>query len=51
MEENAIIFERKMFRKTYGPTRENEISCKRLNIEINITDGIKVRPLRWVGYM
>jgi len=57
-EQAQLIFERKIFRKIYGPRYENEEWKSRTNRELeemskgeNIVKWIKGQRLRWLGHL
>jgi len=57
-EQAVLIFERKIFRRIYGPKRENGEWKSRANRELeetsrgeNIVSWIKGRRIRWLGHL
>ena len=57
-EEALLIFERKIFRRIYGPKNENEEWKSRTNLELeeiskgeNIVKWIMGQRISWLGYL
>jgi hypothetical protein len=57
-EETLLIFERKIFRRIYGPKNENEEWKSRTNLELeeiskgeNIVKWIMGQRISWLGYL